>query len=217
MPFFIFYTRKYWKFYIGAETSRAEPVKGRNLLGPNRKRAETSGIRVWDYACTCRIKLKFALLFIRPCSEKLKKSHGYLMTHSFSLVCHVLPFYGEMTAMNVRGNRDWNMLFDYLSNYVWWKTCKTMSYTYFRHAGSIFFLLSSSLYQMRATGIYIENEVANGDSNAKYETKHKKIVDLWSAFKKILLRNVKLQIITFILTDSCINSDCSLFKGKIPV
>ena len=48
MPFFyILYIliKKIQKFYIWAETSRAEPGKGRNLLGPNRKRAETSGIR----------------------------------------------------------------------------------------------------------------------------------------------------------------------------
>ena len=29
--------------YMGAETSRAEPEKGRNLWGSNPKRAETSG------------------------------------------------------------------------------------------------------------------------------------------------------------------------------
>ena len=31
------------KNILGAETSRAEPEKGRNLSGPNQKRAETSG------------------------------------------------------------------------------------------------------------------------------------------------------------------------------
>ena len=40
--FYILYIviNKILKIYFGAETSRAEPGKGRNLLGPNRKRAE---------------------------------------------------------------------------------------------------------------------------------------------------------------------------------
>ena len=63
MPFFYILYILIKKIYIGAETSRAEPGKDRNLLGPNRKRAETSGIHtklinthMWPGGCYTRLE-----------------------------------------------------------------------------------------------------------------------------------------------------------------